>query len=254
MKKSFQQNTDGRVDVVGESHDCVEHVAEAAETGSKRTITELVMIVDRSGSMHGLEADTIGGINAVMEKNSALDADVTVSVVLFDDVSEVLYDRVPLKQVRPLTERDYQVRGCTALLDAVGGSIRHAERVQKYMPKEYKADKVIFVITTDGLENASRRYTYSRVKRAIECKQEEGWEFLFLGANIDAAAEAGRIGISCDRAATYVPDGYGNEVMYGAVADATVKMQLHPTGRIDGDWAAPVHADHKKRGGFFHRH
>ena len=217
-------------------------------------IIEMVMIVDRSGSMQGLETDTIGGINAVMEKNRALDTDVTVSVVLFDDTTEVIYDRVPLEQARPLTERDYQVRGCTALLDAVGGSIRHTERVQKYMPKEYKADKVIFVITTDGLENASKRYTYSQVKRAIECKQEEGWEFLFLGANIDAAAEASRIGIAFDRAATYVPDGYGNQVMYDAVADATVMMQAQPSARIDGDWAAPVRADHKKRGGFFRRH
>ncbi len=217
---------------------------------SEKNNIELVMIIDRSGSMGGMESDTIGGINAVLERHRGLDNRTTVSTVLFDDRTEVLHDRLPLSEVAPLTRDDYSVRGCTALLDAVGGSIHHIERVQRYMPGEYKADKVIFVITTDGLENASRHYTYSQVKRSIEQKQEEGWEFLFLGANIDAAAEAHRIGIAQDRAATYVADSLGQQVMYDAVADATCEMSAMPTGRIGGSWSKKIERDRKMRLGW----
>ena len=172
--------------------------------------------------------DTVGGINAVIATNRAAGGECTVSTVLFDHETIVLHDRVPIEQVKPLTENEYQVRGCTALLDAVGGSIKHIERVQRYMPEGFRADKVIFVITTDGLENASTKYTYKKVKRMIEGKQEEGWEFLFLGANIDAAKEAANLGIAEDRAETYVADSVGHVLMYESVADATCAMRAEP--------------------------
>lgn len=214
----------------------------------KNAITELVMIIDRSGSMGGMESDTIGGINAVLDQNRKLEGGCTVSTVLFDHETLVLHDRVPIERVKPLTERDYQVRGCTALLDAVGGSVKHIERVQRYMPEEYRADKVIFVITTDGLENASRKYRYPDVKRMIEAKQEEGWEFLFLGANIDAAKEARSLGIAEDRAETYVADTVGNAVMYESVAAATCAMRSEPGKRVTGGWRSKIRADRACRG------
>ena len=215
-----------------------------------RQLTELVFILDRSGSMGGMESDTIGGVNAVLRKNREADGDAVVSVVLFDNFSEVIVDREPIERVRPLTEDDYSVRGCTALLDAVGGSVRFIERVQKYLPAEARPNKTIFVITTDGYENASTRFTYERVKGLIERKQKDGWEFLFLGANIDAAAEANRLGISADRAATYLGDSAGTAVMYDAVSDATVCMRAAaPTAaRMGASWSKRIDADRRKRG------
>jgi len=215
----------------------------------ERNITELVLIIDRSGSMCGLESDTIGGINAVLRSHRKESGECMVSTVLFDDTTKVLHDRVPIAEVADLTERDYRTRGCTALLDAVGGSIKHIERVQRYMPPEYRASHVIFVITTDGMENASRRWTYENLKKLLGRKQEEeNWEFLFLGANIDAAAEAGRIGIPRDRAETYVADEEGTEAMYDAVACASVAMRDAPAGaRIGGDWRDPIARDRKRR-------
>lgn len=211
----------------------------------KKGLTELVFILDRSGSMAGLESDTIGGFNSVLKKHQECEGEAVVSTVLFDNVSEVLHDRVDVRKVPPLTSADYQVRGCTALLDAVGGAIRHIERVQRYMPDEYKAEHVAFVITTDGLENASKRYTYDQVKRAIERKQEDGWEFLFMGANIDAAAEAARIGIRADRSATYVADTGGTKAVYESMADAT--CVLRSTSAIPDEWAAPIERDRASR-------
>lgn len=215
-------------------------------------ITELVFVIDRSGSMSGMESDTIGGLNAVLERNRNLEGEVTVSTVLFDDKIEVLHDRLPINQVKPLTREDYWVRGCTALLDAIGGSIKHIQRVQGYMPQQYKADKVIFVITTDGYENASKKYTYPQIKNLIEKKTEDGWEFLFLGANIDAAAEATRMGIAPDRAATYYCDNEGTEAMYESVGNATCCMRSS-NERINASWQAPIKLNAKKRGlgGFF---
>lgn len=211
--------------------------------------TELVFIVDESGSMFGMETDTVGGINAVLEANRKLDGRVTVSTVTFNTSTKVLHDREKIAQVAPLTTADYQPSGCTALLDAVGGSIRHIERVQKYMPAEYKANKVIFVITTDGMENSSRKYAYSDVKRMIEAKTEEGWEFLFLAANIDSAAEAERLGIAPDRACDYVCDTAGNAAMYESVAQATCSMRMAaPSARPDGSWKAKIFKDRAKRG------
>ena len=213
-------------------------------------LTELVFIVDRSGSMAGMETDTIGGVNAVLDKNRDSDNDVVVSVVLFDHETQVLRDRVPIRDVPALTDRDYQVRGCTALLDAVGGSVRFIDKIQRYLPDDSQPGKTVFVITTDGYENASRQFSYQQVKRLIEKKTGEGWEFLFLGANIDAAAEAERIGIAPDRAETFVNDTAGNYAMYESVASATVAMASAPMGapRMGAGWKKSILRDRARRG------
>ena len=210
--------------------------------------TELVFILDRSGSMRGRESDTVGGMNAVLDEHRKADGATKVSIVLFDDTCEVLYDRSPIEKVAPLTTKEYWVRGCTALLDAVGGGIKHIKRVQKEMDKKDRADKVIFVITTDGMENASRIYDYAKVKSLIEKRQDKGWEFLFLGANIDAAKEAGRIGIAADRAETFINDSMGSCAMYDAVAAATISMREASDGRIGASWKDAILKDRKKRG------
>jgi Mg-chelatase subunit ChlD len=157
----------------------------------KKDLTELVFIVDRSGSMHGLEADTIGGLNSTLQKNRELPGDVFVSIVFFDNNSTVAIDRAPLETVRPLTQEDYQVGGCTALLDAVGDALRYHIKVQEILPPSHRAEHVVFVIITDGMENASTHRSYRDVRALIEKQRALGWEFLFLGANIDAAEEAG---------------------------------------------------------------
>ena len=162
----------------------------------KQNLTEIVFILDRSGSMAGLEKDTIGGFNAMMEKQKKEPGEALISTVLFDNNTQVIHDRVPLERMEPLTEKEYFVRGSTALLDAVGGAIHHIGNVHKYAREEDRPEKTLFVITTDGMENASRLYSYDRVRAMIQRQQEKyGWEFLFLGANIDAAEEAGRFGI-----------------------------------------------------------
>lgn len=216
----------------------------------KKNLTELVFLLDRSGSMCGMELDTIGGFNTVLRKNKEAEGDAFVSVVLFDHESEVLIDRRPIAEVENLTEDDYWVRGTTALLDAVGKSVKFIDRVHRYLPDEHKPEKAVFVITTDGYENASREFTYERVKRLIDKKQKEGWEFLFLGANIDAAKEAGRLGIAPDRAAKYVNDAHGADVMYAAVADATCCLREQATSapRMGGTWKSEVDRDTRKRG------
>ena len=214
----------------------------------KKNLTELVFIVDRSGSMSGLESDTIGGLNATLKKNREVEGECLVSIVLFDNVSEVLVDRKPIEQVANLTEAQYQVRGCTALLDAVGGAIRYMDKVQHILPDEHRAEHVIFTIITDGMENASRHFDYPRVKRLIEAHEEQGWEFIFLGANIDAAAEASRIGIRADHATQYMSDDIGTAVAYEAMAVA--QMSKRATGAVAAGWNAAPQADVKKRGGF----
>ena len=212
-------------------------------------IAELVFILDRSGSMSGMEDDTVGGMNAVLEQHKQLEGQAQVSVVLFDHETQVLYDREDILDVRPLTRDDYQVRGCTALLDAVGGSIRHINRVQGYLPKQYRAGKVIFVITTDGYENASNRYSYQQVKEAVQRCTDAGWEFLFLGANIDAAAEAAKLGIQEDRAATYYADSCGSQAMHEAISAASVSMRCAcpSEARMGDSWRSAIDRDAARR-------
>ena len=184
----------------------------------KNNITELVFIIDRSGSMAGLEADTIGGFNSMIEKQKKLDGKAYVSTVLFDNVSEVIHDRVDIENVEPMTERDYYVRGCTALLDAVGGAIHHIGNVHKYARPEDVPEKTMFIITTDGMENASHNYTSERVKEMIRRQEEKyGWEFIFVAANIDAVETAERIGIRRERAANYSHTKGGTKRLYDAV-------------------------------------
>ena len=204
----------------------------------KKNLTELVFILDRSGSMAGLERDTIGGFNAMMEKQKRELGETLVSTVLFDQDTQVIHDRVPLEELRPLTEEEYYVRGSTALLDAVGGAIRHIGNVHKYAREEDVPEKTLFVITTDGMENASRRYDYDRVKAMIRRQQEQyGWEYLFLGANIDAAQEAGRFGIRPECAADYHADSRGTRLIYESLAQAVCQVRT---------CAAPLRADWKK--------
>lgn len=226
----------------------------SATKNANQDLTELVYIVDCSGSMCGLESDTIGGFNASLKKQKEVPGDVKVSLIFFNNRSKVVVDRADLSEIKPLSENDYQTSGCTALLDAVGGAINHIGKVQGYMPDEYKAGHVIFTIITDGYENASSQYTYSKVKKMITAYEEMGWEFLFLGANIDAAAEAGRLGIKADRAANYCADSQGNQIAYEAMACATAKIRsCAPNQRIGGEWADAVEADYKKRKGLFRR-
>ena len=215
----------------------------------KNNLTELVFIVDRSGSMGGLESDTIGGFNSTLEKHRKAEGAAVVTTVLFDNELVTLHDRLPISEVVSLTRDDYQVRGCTALLDAVGSTVEHIERVHGYLPEGYVPENTIVVITTDGLENASQKFSYDQVKRMIERKREEGWEFLFLGANIDAVGEAARIGIGADRAATYMADGEGTAVMHEAVANATVAMRSCSGGSpLGSTWKSSIERDTRRRG------
>ncbi len=192
----------------------------------KNGLTEIVFILDRSGSMGGLEADTIGGYNSLIEKQKKEEGEAIVSTVLFDDKSEVLHDRISLDEIKPMTDKEYYVRGCTALLDAIGGAIHHIGNVHKYARKEDVPEKTLFIITTDGQENASRRYTYEKVKRMVERQKEKyGWEFLFLGANIDAITEAERFGIKADRAVNYHCDKKGTEINYKVLNKAVSRVR-----------------------------
>ena len=187
----------------------------------KKTLTEIVYILDRSGSMSGLEADTIGGFNSMIEKQKQTGEKAYVSTVLFDDRTEVIHDRVPIEKVDKITNKEYFVRGSTALLDAVGGAIKHIINIHKYAREEGRPDKTIFVITTDGMENASMNYNYKQVKKMIEKEQKEyGWEFIFIGANIDACAEAERFGIKKERAVNYIHDDIGTKLVYEGVSQA----------------------------------
>lgn len=213
----------------------------------KKELTELVFILDRSGSMAGLETDTIGGFNAMLAKQRKEPGEAFVSTVLFDNETEVIHDRVPLDQVEDLTQEQYYVRGCTALLDAVGGAIRHIGNVHRYARKEDVPEKTLFIITTDGMENASHRYTYPQVRKIIREKQKHGWEFLFLGANIDAAAEAGRFGIGQDRAANYRCDAKGTALNYTVISEAI--SQFRSSMPLAADWKEEIDKDYEKRGG-----
>ena len=213
----------------------------------KKDLTELVFILDRSGSMAGLEADTVGGFNAMIEKQKQVPGEAYVSTVLFDTRSQVIHDRLPLAQVPPMTRREYSVRGCTALLDAVGGAIHHIRNVHKYIREEDRPEKTLFVITTDGMENASRRYSYDKVKAMISQAQEtQGWEFLFLGANIDACREAARMGIAPEFAADYLADSQGTGVIYEAACETICNVRA--SRPISADWSRKITEDRRKRG------
>jgi len=185
----------------------------------KKGLTELVFILDRSGSMGGLESDTIGGFNGMLSKQQKEEGEANVTTVLFDDQIEVIHDRFPIDVVKPLTDEDYYVRGCTALLDAVGTTVKKMENIQKRLPEEMRAEKVIFVITTDGQENASHEYSAKMVKKLIEANQEKGWQFIFLGANIDAVEEADKLGIRKSHAVTYKNDKKGVQLNYRATGE-----------------------------------
>ncbi|MBQ6481604.1 MAG: VWA domain-containing protein [Anaerolineaceae bacterium] len=210
-------------------------------------LTEIVFILDRSGSMAGLEDDTIGGFNAMVEKQKKEPGEALLSAVLFSNTCEVLYDRADIQKVEPMSDRQYRVGGCTALLDAIGGAVHHIGNVHKYAREEDRPGKTIFIITTDGMENSSHQYTYDEVQRMVKHEQEKyGWEFLFLGANMDAISAARSFGIRADRAVRYKRDRAGTELNYRIVSETVTKLRRH--GKISDDWSAPIEADVKKRG------
>ncbi len=219
----------------------------------KKGLTEIVFILDRSGSMSGLEADTIGGYNSMLNKQKSEEGEVIISTVLFDDRAEVLHDRKNLDQVKPITDKDYYVRGCTALLDAIGGAIKHISKVQKEAGDE-RPEKTLFIITTDGMENASRKYTYDKVKKMVEKKKEKNhWEFIFMGANIDAISVAGKFGVAANRAVTYECDSTGTALNFNVMskmvscARACGSACEMEEAFNDDELLAPIQEDYKKR-------
>lgn len=212
----------------------------------KKNLTELVFILDRSGSMSGLEADTIGGFNSMLEKQKKEAGEALVSTILFDHEITVLHDRTEVQNVSPLTDRDYSVRGCTALLDAVGSAIRHIGNIHKYARPEDVPEHTLFIITTDGMENASHIYSADQVKEMIERqKAKYGWEFLFLGANIDAAATARRFGIGEDRAVNYHSDSVGTQLNYAVMGEAI--SDVRASRPLSAGWKQKIDEDFKKR-------
>ena len=213
----------------------------------KQNLTELVFLLDRSGSMQGLEGDTIGGFNSMLEKQKKEPGDVRVTTVLFDDKYELLHDRLDIHSMAPITEHEYYVRGCTALLDAIGRTIQKIANVQKHTAPEHRADKVLFVITTDGMENASRKYSYKQIHDMIEREKAEfGWEFLFLGANIDAIAVANRFGIDADRAVNYHADSLGTQLNYEVLSEAITQVRAC-AAPLGADWKSRIETDFRNR-------
>lgn len=214
---------------------------------AKNNVTELVFILDRSGSMSGLEEDTIGGFNAMLQKQKKENGEAYVSTILFDNVSEVLHDRIKLKDVPKMTDEEYTVRGCTALMDAIGGAIRHIGNIHKYARPEDVPAHTMFIITTDGMENASVHYSSDEVKNMIERqKVKYGWEFLFIGANIDAVETAARFGIERNRAVNYRADSQGTRILYDTISAPISALRANKV--IDEDWGKRIAEDHAKRG------
>ena len=212
----------------------------------RKGLTELVFILDRSGSMGGLESDTIGGFNSMLDKQQKEQGDAVITTVLFDDQYELLHDRINIKGVKLITSKEYFVRGCTALLDAVGKTINKIGNVQKNTVDEERAEKVMFVITTDGLENASKEYSYERVRNMIERqKGKYGWEFIFLGANIDAVAEAAKFGITEDRAANFSSDSEGTRLNYAVVSETVSYMRKNSS--VPSEWKEKIDKDYRDR-------
>jgi len=213
----------------------------------KTNLTELVFILDRSGSMSGLESDTIGGYNALLKKQRQEPGDAIITTVLFDDNYELLHDRINVKGIRPITEKEYFVCGSTALLDAIGKTINKIGNVQRNTSEQERADKVMFVITTDGMENASKEFNYAKIKKMVEWQKEKyGWEFIFIGANIDAISTAAKFGISSDRAANYNADGEGTRLNYEAVSH--VVSEVRASRPISDSWKADIEDDFSRRG------
>ena len=213
---------------------------------NQNNVTEMVFILDRSGSMAGLESDTIGGFNSLIEKQKKLDGKAYVSTVLFDNLTEVVHDRVEIQNIKPMTEEQYFVRGCTALIDAIGGAIHHIANIHKYARPEDVPSHTVFVIITDGAENASRHYTSDRVKAMIEKEKEQyGWEFMFIGANIDAVETAREYGIDESRAVNYNADTVGTSIVYEAVESAVNSIRF--SNELCSDWNAPISNDYENR-------
>ena len=212
----------------------------------RKSLTEIVFILDRSGSMSGLEADTIGGFNSMIEKQKKEAGEALISVVLFDSQSDVLYDRVNVQQITPMTDKDYTPCGCTALVDAIGGAIHHIRNIHKYARPEDVPEHTLFVITTDGMENASRRYASETVKKMIERqKAKYGWEFLFLGANIDAVETASRFGIGADRAVNYHSDHQGTQLNYEVLSEAVSTVRC--SAALGTEWKKRIDEDYEAR-------
>ncbi len=211
----------------------------------KKGLTELVFILDRSGSMGGMESDTIGGYNGFLAKQKKEEGECLVSTVLFDNYIETVHDRADLKEVKDLTSKEYYVRGSTALLDALGSSIDQISTIHKYAREEDRPEHTIFVITTDGMENASRRYDYGKVRAMVNEKQEKGWQFIFMGANIDAVKEARRYGIGEKHAVTYVNDSSGSDALFESASVAV--SSFRKSGSV-GNWKAAIDKDNRKRG------
>lgn len=208
----------------------------------KEGLTELVFILDRSGSMRGLEKDTIKGFNDMVTKQKEQNGDVNITTVLFDNQYSLIHDRIPIHKLKPLSEEDYYVRGCTALLDAIGKTICYMENCQKDLPENMKVEKVIFVITTDGLENSSIEYDYDEIYKMIDIqKRKSGWEFLFLGANMDAVAESQKLGINNNRSVTFQNDSKGIALNYLAINQAITSMRSAPCmADVDGTWKKEI--------------
>lgn len=214
----------------------------------KQGLTELVFILDKSGSMAGLETDTIGGYNSMFEKQKVVEGECRITTVLFANDYELLHDRIDIKAVSPITAKEYCVGGSTALLDAIGGTIHKIDNVQKNTAENYRAEKVMFVIITDGEENSSREYSAEQIKQMIERqKKQYGWEFVFLGANIDAVKAAARFGIAPDRAQNYHADSEGVELNFRAMSDAV--LSFRETAAMPENWNAEIQKDYKRRGG-----
>ena len=212
----------------------------------KKGLTEIVFILDKSGSMSGLEADTIGGYNSFLERQKKEEGETYVSTVLFSDTNSVIHDRVPISKIEPMNDKQYSVGGCTALLDAIGGAIKHIGNVYKYAREEDRPEKTVFVITTDGQENSSRVYDYEKIKKLVKKQQEKyGWEFIFLGANIDAITEAGRLGIASNRAVRYECDGVGTMLNFECMSESIANFRVADS--MPENWKEKIEKYHGKK-------
>jgi len=210
-------------------------------------LTELVFILDRSGSMSGLEDDTIGGFNSLLNKQKKVEGECVITTVLFDNMYELLHDRLNLKGVEPITDKEYFTRGSTALLDAIGMTVKKIDNAQKHTIEQERAEKVMFVIITDGYENASREYDYNKIRQMVEHQEKcHGWEFIFLGANIDAIGTAEKFGVRTSRAANYHADRKGTQLNYEAVSDAV--SYCRKVGSLNENWKDSIDDDFKNRG------